>query len=974
MKKYDFGKIEKKWQKEWEESNLYAAKDGARKPKYYALIEFPYPSGAGLHVGHTRSFTAMDIIARKRRMQGYNVLYPIGWDAFGIPTETYAIKTGIPPAKVTKENTDTFRRQLKSLGFSFDWSREVNTSDPAYYKWTQWLFLQFFKHGLAYKANMPINWCPKDKVGLANEEVVGGKCERCGTPVEKRDKSQWMLRITAYADKLLEGLRDLDFLPEIKHQQEHWIGRSEGAEIDFEVPDKPKKAVILHAFRGTPTDLFYPWLKGELEKRGWTVKIPHLQYQDDPRIMTHVDRVLREVAFDEQTVLIAHSVGSVLALKILEQIRKPIGRLVIAGGFIEPKFKDHPRPFANLFDWKFDFDRIRKNVRDVRILRDAHDNVIPEDQAEKLATALGGRLSDVTADDWHFCGAAEPTVLRETLDAIPIFTTRPDTLFGATYMVLAPEHPLIPLLAERITNIEDVRAYITSAQQKTETERTENKEKTGIALKGVKAINPGTGKEIPIWVSDYVLAGYGTGAIMAVPAHDERDHEFAKKFKLPIIQVITSSDAVSGEIWTGKGVLQNSNQFDGVASDTARWEITKFVRGRRKVQYKLHDWVFSRQRYWGEPIPIIHCESCGYVPVPESELPVELPKVKEYAPRDDGESPLASIASWVNVPCPSCGAPAERETDVMPNWAGSSWYFLRYLDPQNADQFADPKKMQYWMPVDWYDGGMEHVTLHLLYSRFWNLFFYDHGLVPVKEPYRKRTSHGLILGEGGVKMSKSKGNVVNPDDVVKACGADALRLYEMFVGPFNQDVAWDRRGIEGVIRFLGRVWAITHSELIEKRGVNENLERLLHKTIKKVGDDIEVLGFNTAVSALMIFANECQRSERIPQYIWEAYLQLLAPFAPHITEELWRETLGKQKSIHTEAWPSFDPARTIDQEVTLIIQVNGKVRDEMVAPVDTSEADAAAQALGRERVQKFTLGAQPKKIIYVPGRLINIVV
>lgn len=754
---YNPGKIEKKWWKIWENSGIYNAKDFSKKKKWYSLIEFPYPSGAGLHVGHIRSFTAMDIISRKRRMEGYNVLYPIGWDAFGLPTENYAIKTGIDPKVATKRNTDNFRKQLKSLGFSFDWSREINTTDPNYYKWTQWLFLQFFKKGLAYKAEVPINWCPKDKIGLANEEVVGGKCERCGSPVEQRLKSQWMLKITAYADKLLEGLKDVDFLPEIKAQQINWIGRSEGAEIDFPIKDS--------------------------------------------------------------------------ALKV------------------------------------------------------------------------------------------------------KIFTTRADTLFGATYLVLAPEHSLINNLKEKILNKKDVANYISKTLKKTEEERKiEEKRKTGVELKGIKAINPANGKEIPVWIADYVLASYGTGAIMAVPAHDKRDFEFAKKFDLSIITVIKGEN---GELpYEGEGVLVNSGKFNGLSSVLARDEIVKFVGGKKVVKYHLRDWVFSRQRYWGEPIPIINCPSCGYVPVPDKDLPVLLPKVKNYKPTDDGESPLSKISFWVNTKCPRCKGEAKRETDVMPNWAGSSWYFLRYADPHNKKEFASFKKLQYWMPVDWYNGGMEHVTLHLLYSRFWNLFLYDLGLVPYKEPYKKRTAQGMVLGEGGVKMSKSKGNVVNPDLIVKKYGADAVRLYEMFMGPFDQAIAWDTKSIEGVKRFLWRVWDIAQEKKVKgQKEKNNNLEKLINKTIKKVGEDIETMSFHTAVSALMIFINEVQKEEKIPQSVWERFLIILSPFAPYITEELWSQ-LGHKRSIHLEQWPKVNKEFLEESTVEIVIQVNGKKRAIMKVPVN----------------------------------------
>ncbi len=786
---YNFKKIEKKWQQVWDKTKIYEAQDKSKKPKWYSLIEFPYPSGAGLHVGHIRSQTAMDIISRKRRMEGYNVLYPIGWDAFGLPTENYAIKTGIPPAKVTKQNTDIFRRQLKSLGLSFDWSREVDTTDPNYYKWTQWIFLQLFKRGLAYKTSMPINWCPKDKIGLANEEVVDGKCERCGTVVEKREKEQWMLKITAYAEKLLDGLKQTDFLDVIKTQQTNWIGKSIGAEIDFSI-------------------------KGSKER-------------------------------------------------------------------------------------------------------------------------------------------------------VRVFTTRPDTLFGATYLVLAPEHPIIQNLKLEIKNLEEVEKYALLAKKKTEMERSaEGKEKTGIKLEGVLAINPATNGEIPVFIADYVLGGYGTGAIMAVPAHDLRDMEFAKgnqQFNLMIKEVVKD------------GNLVNSGKFNGMKAEEAMEAITKFVGGSVTTKYKLRDWVFSRQRYWGEPIPIIHCVDCGYVAVPEKDLPVKLPNVKRYEPTDTGESPLSAISSWVKVKCPKCKKPAKRETDVMPNWAGSSWYFLRYTDPKNKKKFADAKKLKYFMPVDWYNGGMEHVTLHLLYSRFWNQFLFDEGHVPVSEPYKKRTAHGLILGEGGIKMSKSKGNVINPDDVTKIYGADALRMYEMFMGPFDQAIAWDTKSIEGVSRFLGRIWNFHTTSLKLRSAVNQDLEVLINKTIKKVSEDIEAMGFNTAISALMIFFNECQRQTQIPKSVWENFLLLLAPFAPHITEELWAD-LGHKKTIHLEPWPKYNAKLTQDADYELVVQINGKFRAKIKVSAGISEEEAKEIALKNPLVLNHVQGKNITKAIFVPGRLINFVV
>ncbi|MBU1906865.1 leucine--tRNA ligase [Patescibacteria group bacterium] len=795
MDRYNHLEVEPKWQKFWEDKNFYQAEDGSKKPKFYCLIEFPYPSGAGLHVGHPRSNTALDIVARKRRMEGYNVLYPIGWDAFGLPTENYAIKTGVHPREATEKNIATFKRQLKSLGFSFDWSREINTTDPAYYKWTQWQFIQFFKAGLAYKEKMPINWCVSCKIGLANEEVVDGKCERCGGEVEKREKEQWMIAITKYADRLLEDLKDVDYLPKIKTQQENWIGRSEGAEVDFEI------------------------------------------------------------------------------------------------------------------------------------------------EGEKVT----------------------------------VFTTRPDTLFGATFFVLAPEHPLV----EKIVTDDQKKAvakYVKQAAGKSDLERGElQKEKTGV-FTGAFAVNPVNGEKIPVWIADYVMMGYGTGAIMAVPAHDERDYEFATKYKLPIVEVIAGGD-IKKEAYAGDGQAVNSDFLDGLDKEAAKKKMIEWLKkkklGKAAINYKLRDWVFSRQRYWGEPIPLVHCEKCGWVAVPDEDLPVELPDVKKYEPTDTGESPLAAITDWVNTKCPECGAAAKRETDTMPNWAGSSWYFLRYIDPKNDKQFATSDKLKYWMPVDWYNGGMEHTTLHLLYSRFWNKFLFDQKLVPTSEPYAKRTSHGLVLAEDGRKMSKSLGNVVNPDEVVEQYGADTLRVYEMFMGQFSEPTPWSTKGVVGVRRFLEKVWNLQDDLADDIK--NDELNHLLHKTIKKVGSDIEDMKYNTAVSAMMIFVNEIQKAGVCSKEIYDGLLILLSPFAPHIAEELWERT-GHGNSITLQPWPEYDMELARDELVELPVQINGKLRATIEVSPDLSEDEIKERALADTNVQKHLEGTKVKKMIYVPGRMINFVV
>ncbi|OGI68406.1 leucine--tRNA ligase [Candidatus Nomurabacteria bacterium RIFCSPHIGHO2_01_FULL_42_15] len=846
MKEYNHLKIESKWQTIWDKNGIYYAKDFPRqsasslsksaiKPKFYGLIEFPYPSGDGLHVGHPRPYIGMDIISRKRRLEGFNVLYPIGWDAFGLPTENFAIKTGKDPRIVTKKNSDTFRRQIKSLGISFDWSREINTTDPKYYKWTQWIFLQFLKKGLAYKAKMTINWCPKDKIGLANEEVVtrstgsgqAGVCERCGTAVEKREKEQWMLAITKYADRLYKDLDDVNYLPQIKLGQRNWIGKSEGAEIEFKVS------------------------------------------------------------------------------------------------------------------------------------------------------------------------------ARQDL-AIKVFTTRVDTIFSCTFIVLAPEHSFIQEYKNSILNWNEVEKYIKEVKNRPEVERTAESNKTGIELKGVRVINPATKEEIPVWVSDFVLVHYGTGAVFA-DAHDKRDFDMAKKYNIPLKVSIKSKDESlfekiknMEECYEGEGVLFNSKQFDGLTSAEARPKIIDWLSSEsaasRKTTFKLRDWIFSRQRYWGEPIPVIHCQDCGVVPVPEKDLPVELPKVKNYQPTDSGESPLANISKWVNVKCPKCLGKAKRETDTMPNWAGSSWYYLRYADAKNNKEFASKKNLKYWLTspqpsperrggntggVDWYNGGNEHTTLHLLYSRFWHKFLFDLKLVPTNEPYMKRTSHGMILGEGGVKMSKSLGNVINPDDIVKTYGADTLRVYEMFMGPFDQSVAWSTESIIGARRFIEKVWRIGEKVLKfnNSSGMSKNspLVRLLHKTIKKVSEDIEGMNFNTAISSMMILATEMEKAENVSVEDYKKFLQVLSPFAPHMTEELW-SLLGEKDSINLSNWPKWDENLIKDEEIKIVIQINGKVRAEIFVQADETEESIKKKALENETVVRHIAGKDVKKMIYVKNRLVNIVI
>ncbi len=800
--KYDHKIVEPKWQQAWENAGIFHAENESSKPKYYTLIEFPYPSGQGLHVGHPRSYTALDIVSRKRRMQGYNVLYPIGWDAFGLPTENFAIKNHVHPKDVTKKNVARFKSQLQALGISFDWSREINTTDPSYYKWTQWIFLQLFKKGLAYKKEMAVNWCTSCKCVLANEEVVNGACERCGSEVVRKVKSQWMLKITAYAERLINDLDLVNYPDRVKAQQKNWIGRSTGAEVDF-------------------------------------------------------------------------------------------------------------------------------------------------------TTTTG--------------------------DTLTVYTTRPDTLFGATYMVISPEHPIIEKLSGVIGNMDEIRKYQEAAARKSDFERTEvAKDKTGVKIDGVEAVNPVNGRQIPIFISDYVLVSYGTGAIMAVPAHDTRDHDFAVKFGLPIIEVVKGGEDVQKEAFTdcATGIMTNSDYLDGLSVDDAKKKIIEKLeesgKGKAKVNYKLRDWVFSRQRYWGEPIPIIHCPCCGAVPLDESELPLELPEVESYEPTDNGESPLAKMTDWVNTKCPKCGGDAKRETDTMPQWAGSSWYFLRYMDPHNDKALASKEALDYWTPVDWYNGGMEHTTLHLLYSRFWHKFLYDIGVVPTPEPYAKRTSHGMILGENGEKMSKSRGNVVNPDDIVNEYGADTMRLFEMFIGDFENAAPWSSSSIRGCRRLAERFYNLMNI-MTDDEGIRAELEGPVNKTIKKVGDDIEILKFNTAIAALMSLINDITATGSVTKGELKVFTILMSPFAPHIAEEVWSQAGLGEGFVSIAPWPEYDESKCVDSTIEIVVQVNGKVRDKIKVAADIDQEGALSQAKASEKVQSFIEGKNIVKEIYVKGKLVNIV-
>lgn len=984
MSKYDHKKIEAKWPKIWQSKKVFQAKDFAKKPKKYVLIEFPYPSGEGLHMGHLRPYTAGDVYSRFLRMQGKEVLYPIGWDAFGLPAENFAIKHGVNPAVSTARNIKNAKRQLQSWGMSFDWSREINTTDPNYYKWTQWLFLQFYKAGLAYEATGLINWCPKDKTGLANEEVIDGKCERCGTVVEKKELRQWYLKITSYAEKLLDGLKTLKDWPEqVKVQQENWIGKSVGAEIDFEIGIGKPNFLILHGYTGTSNGVFLPWLKKELENKGFKVQAPQLPNTKHPRESEQVDYVLQNCHIDENTILVGHSLGAIVAMKVLEKHGKKISGLVLVAAALSPQFSGKKeKEYWPYFSWDINYGSLQKLASTRTILSDLHETQRLE-YLKYLSTELDADIISTQAVKEHFCGLQEPSILEALLPSIKVFTTRPDTLLGVTYMVLAPEHPLIEKLRHRITNWEQVQNYIAKAKSKTEVERTaEGKEKTGVRLEGVWVHHPAKPSvTLPVWVADYVLGSYGTGAIMAVPGHDERDFEFAKKFNQPIrcvIQPPTNEEfenVVSGKsTYSGEGILVNSFEFDGLTSQEARAKITaKF--GKERVQYKLRDWVFSRQRYWGEPIPIIHCEQCGIVPVPEKDLPVKLPPVKKYEPTGTGESPLAAIKNWVNVKCPKCKAPAKRETNTMPQWAGSSWYWLRYTDPRDKKNFAAIKNQKYWTPVDVYFGGMEHTTLHLLYSRFWNLFLYDQKLVTSKEPYVKRQPHGIILAADGEKMSKSRGNVVNPDDVVKKFGADTLRMYELFLGPHEMTLSWNDQGILGVRRFLERVWnwinELSSPSSYKVIKSSEKAERALHKLIKKVTEDVENFRFNTAVSSFMEFYNQI-KDEPVSAEFKRTFLKLLYPFAPHISEELNQALAGKT-SLQFEKWPKFDPKKIVDTTVEIVVQINGKVRGKVTVSAGSDEAIVKAEALKIEQVKNL-ITADPKRVIYVPNKLINLVI
>lgn len=990
MQRYNPKEIEPKWQKKWEADKIYQAAEDRAKPKKYVLEYFPYPSGAAMHVGHVRNYTIGDATARYNRMNGYNVLHPMGWDAFGLPAENYAIKNKVSPRQAIDENTARFRKQLMQMGFSYDWSREIDSTDPKYYKWTQWFFLLLFKRGLAYQKEALVNWDPVEKTVLANEQVIDGKGERSGAVVEKKSLKQWFFRITDYADRLLDDLDDLNWSQSIKTMQRNWIGRSKGAEIDFEIAqaaDQPKpNFVILHGFTGRADQNFIPWLKKTLEAKGYTVQAPQMPDTEDPKQDEQVEYVLKNCTLDENTVLIGHSLGGAVAMKILEKLDKNIKELLLVAPAVEPSFSSKKRIFWDNFDFTYDYEKISRRAGKILILSDNAEAEYREQYLVYLSEKLGCPLYKVGAADRHFIASVEPSILEILQPGLKVFTTRPDTLFGATFMVLAPEHPLVGSItaAEQRAAVED---YVKATQSKSDIERQDtDREKTGV-FTGAYAINPANDEKIPIWIADYVLSGYGTGAVMAVPAHDERDHEFAKKFDLPIVRVV-KNDAPDDECTHDEGVMINSGDYDGLSSEAAREKIVadleKKGAAQEVVNYKLRDWLISRQRYWGAPIPIIHCPKDGAVPVPESQLPVVLPEVKSYEPSGDGRSPLANVPEFVNTKCPKCGGPGQRETDTMDGFACSSWYFLRFADPHNDKAAFARDKADFWLPVDDYIGGAEHAVMHLLYARFWTKVMYDEKLIDFSEPFTTLRNQGMILAPDGQKMSKSKNNTIEPDEIIKqGYGADSIRLMELFIGPWNQAANWSVSGVAGTNRFLQRVWTLSQEFMDsegEDTGESADIRRAVHKTIKKVTQDLQDLSFNTAIAAQMELVNELYRIKAADGYAskdwpWalEILLKLLAPFAPHIAEELWSQA-GHEGSVHTAGWPAYEKQYLVEGTVTIAIQVNGKLRGEVQVPADASEEDVVEAAGQSAKVASHLKDKSVRKTIYIPGKLVNFVV
>ncbi len=1023
MKQYNSTEIEKKWQQYWAENNIYKVDNNIEgKENFYALSEFAYPSG-NLHVGHWYAFVLPDIYARFKRMNGYNVLYPIGFDAFGLPAENAAIKRGLDPRKWTYENLDYMRGQLRSMGASFDWDRTFATCDPDYYKWTQWMFTEFYNNDLVHRKMTKTNWCESCKTVLANEQVVNGTCERCDNDVIQKDMAQWMLNITKFADELIDDLDNLDWDHSIKQAQREWIGRKEGSEISFPIKNKKQKIVILHGYTGSSKEVFIPWIKEELEKKNYKVESPDLPNTKNPTVQEQVDFVLKNVDFDEDTILLGHSLGTVIAMKVAEQ--KKLSKMILVAPFIDGDFKDHSRSFSKTFNYNFNFENIKDHLDEIIVLEDLGDYAVSKKQIDNVCKSLNSKRITVSAEKGHFCADIEPEILKIFNKNIDVFTTPADTLFGVTYVVLAPEHKLVQELKPQIQNWDEVEKYLKDTEKKSDLDRQQSKEKTGVFLEGVFVINPATNKEIPVLIADYVLAHFGTGAVMAVPAHDERDCEFAIKFDLPFKFVVLPSAGeignsrplvTSGEnafilaagtteesgqakinaewnamydllgtldggilptgkrfccTFTGK-LINSTEEFGAITTKEAIPKITKHVNGILKKTYRLRDWGISRQRYWGTPIPMVYDPEGNAHIVPREHLPWILPNDVDYTP--DGTAPLARSAELKQRTIDIFGVGWTPEVDTMDTFVDSSWYFYRYLDNKNSDNFASADAMKSWMPIDMYFGGAEHTTMHLLYSRFWVKALHSLNLVPANEPYKGRLNRGLILGPDGAKMSKSKGNVIDPDDAVSHVGADALRMYLAFMGPFNEpgNYPWDPNGVVGVRRFIERVWRL--SEQVSDEKSPADLEKLVHKTIKKVTNDINRLKLNTAISSMMVLVNSAEKSKSISKIDYESLLKMFGTFAPHIAEEIWMEILGNTKSIHVSEWSTYDRALCVDDEVRLGIQINGKVRTEIMIPVDADSETVQEMVMKLNDVIKWIEGKEIKKFIYVKGRIVNIVV